>query len=187
MNLAKAQHYAEHLLMWLAPYCERIEVAGSIRRGLANCNDVDLVCIPKMDIERDMLQEVTGERNLLWEFLTAHVAAGKATIQSGGNQPGKYIILQLPKCQLDVFFATEETWGTRFLCRTGSKEHNIWLATHAREQGFEWKPYEGLLRDGAFKRCRTESELYAQLSLGFIEPKNREIDWLRKNCSGERV
>ncbi len=181
MTLETAKHYADHIVKWLLPYCEHIEIAGSIRRGLRSCNDVDVVCIPKRTEEKNMLGTVVSERNLLWDFLAAHVAAGKAQFRSGGQVAGKFCILQLPKCQLDVYFATPETLATRLLCRTGSKEHNIWLAKRAQEQGLAWKPYEGLFRDGELINCKTESELYGTLGLGFITPANREEAWLKGN------
>lgn len=188
MNLAQAQKYAAHFVQWLAPYCDRIEIAGSIRRERPVCGDVDLVCIPKTEITRDLLG-VTGARNLLWEFLRAYVASGKAKFQSGGDQPGKFAILILPKCQLDVYFATESTWGSILIQRTGSKEHNIWLATRARARGREWKPYEGLYdpEENHMAHFREEQDLYAALGLEMIEPKNREYDWLRRNVTAERV
>lgn len=182
MNLPTAQRYAAQIVTWLAPYCERIEIAGSIRRGLAHCNDVDLVCIPKEEIQRDMFGTETARKNLLWEFLHAHVASGKATFKSGGNQPGKFCILQLKSCQLDVYFATPETWATRLLCRTGSKEHNIFLAQRAQARGHKWEPYEGYSIANIIVPVETEEALYAAcFKLPFIEPKNREAPWLAKN------
>jgi DNA polymerase/3'-5' exonuclease PolX len=183
MNLATAKKYADAIVAWLTPHCHRIEIAGSVRRGLDNCNDVDVVAIPKVDQERDMLGNVIREDNLLWQFLNRHVASGKATFQTGGNQPGKFCILQLAKCQLDVYFATPETFGMRLLCRTGSKEHNIWLCERAIAAGLKWNPSEGLEVAGQVMPLKTEGEIYEALNLKFIEPQNREIDWIRKNAS----
>lgn len=181
MKLATAQHYAEQIVTWLAPQCERIEIAGSIRRGRPVCNDVDLVCIPKTKEEKDIFGKVISTRNLLWETLSAHVGSGKATFQSGGNQPGKLCILQLKKCQLDVYFATPETFATRLVCRTGSKEHNIWLAQRAHACGMEWKPFEGLVWGGKMLQPSSELDLYRNLGVPFIDPKNREQDWIERN------
>lgn len=186
MKLAQAQNYAAKIVEWLTPHCERIEIAGSIRRGLDWCNDVDVVCIPKVSQCRDMFGTVTDEHNLLWVFLSAHVTAGKAKWQTGGSVPGKFAILQLPKCQLDVYFAAPENFASRFLCRTGSKEHNIWLAQRCLDQGKEWKPYEGIFypghpAPGKLIQFQSETEIYASVDLKFIEPVNRNEPWMRDN------
>jgi DNA polymerase/3'-5' exonuclease PolX len=198
MDLATATRYAESILKWIGPHCRRAEVAGSVRRGRPECADVDIVCEPLVRIEKDMLGAETGRRNLLLEFLQRYVAGehelGRATgrtigpdgrrtpyFVSGGEKEGKQVILQLPKCQLDLWFADEMTWGTRLLCRTGSKEHNIWLCDRAVDRGGKWSPYEGLEVHGVKLPCPTEDCIYAGLGLKFIEPKNREEKWLREN------
>lgn len=189
MNLATAKHYAEKLYGWILPHCEAVrtcatlQVAGSIRRERPVCNDVDLVCIPKVIEERDMLGAVISRTNVLHKFLQDYVAnsGGKAKFQSGGDREGKSVILQLPKCQLDIWFATPETFATRLLCRTGSMQHNIWLAERAQRQGKKWTPYEGIEANGGLIRFSSEERIYAELGLPWVGPKKRELDWLVKN------
>ena len=197
MNFATAEHYAKVLSLWIEPVCADIEcqtvqIAGSIRRGRPVCNDVDIVVIPEVIEERDMFGTVIKSTNLLHEFLKQYVAANATRanapkFQSGGEVVGKSVILQLPKCQLDLWFATPETFATRLMWRTGSREHNIWLASRALRMGMKWNPYEGLMMgavgsdEGRLQRFETETALYAALDLPFIEPQNRERDWLVKN------
>ena len=38
---------AERIVKYLKPYCQRIQIAGSIRRGEKNPRDIDIVLIPK--------------------------------------------------------------------------------------------------------------------------------------------
>lgn len=47
MKLDKALEIAERIKELLAPYSERIEIAGSIRRKKPEVKDVELVAIPK--------------------------------------------------------------------------------------------------------------------------------------------
>ena len=47
MTLEFAQEMAEALVELLAPACERIEIAGSIRRKKPNPNDVEVVAAPR--------------------------------------------------------------------------------------------------------------------------------------------
>src|ERR1041385_1940247 len=60
MTYRAARHYADKILEWLRPSCERIEVAGSVRRECATCNNIDVVYIP-------------GPPHALWEFLCGYV------------------------------------------------------------------------------------------------------------------
>lgn len=197
MNLATAQHYAEKIADWLAPFCSRIEIAGSIRRQRQWCNDVDIVCIPKYSSETvavDMFDSKTKVTNHVREELVRYVneSHGKAYWKGrakpdGSCEPGpepkldaQNLFVILPKCQLDLWLATEETFATRWLCRTGSKEHNIWLAQRAQQMGLHWDPYQGLITEKrTFKiPALSEAELYEKLALPFIEPAQREEQFL---------
>src|SRR5262245_11423981 len=40
MDLDLAERYARQIVNWLSPFCERIEIAGSVRRGRPVCNDI---------------------------------------------------------------------------------------------------------------------------------------------------
>lgn len=47
MILSRAKVLAEEVRQVLAPYCEQIEIAGSIRREKAEVGDIEIICIPK--------------------------------------------------------------------------------------------------------------------------------------------
>ena len=180
MNLATAKNYAEKIIEWIAPDCAAPPiVAGSIRRERAICNDVDIVCIPKIKAETDMLGEVIGHRNLLHHRLTMECLAGRGKITTG-EKAGKMMIIQLRACQLDLWFAAPETLATRLLCRTGSMQHNIWLAERAKQRGYHWNPYEGLERDGKMFTFDSEEQIYLALGLPFISPRDREMEFLKR-------
>lgn len=181
MPLRTAQGYATKIVEWLAPYCERIEIAGSVRRERPFCNDIDVVCIPHMVSDPDLFDGAPTKRNLLWEFLGNHVSLGQAEWISGSDKPGKMAILQLKKCQLDIWFADQYNFASRFLCRTGSKEHNVWLCQRAIEQGMKWESSEGLSRAGKIIPAKSEIDIYIALGVKFIEPKHREQSWIHKN------
>jgi DNA polymerase/3'-5' exonuclease PolX len=209
MNLLTAKHYAEKLYGWVLPYCEPVttgptlQVAGSIRRERPVCNDIDLVCIPKVQEQRDLLGVVISRVNLLHRFLQDYVAGtnGKSQFQSGGEREGKSVIIQTSKCQIDIWFATPATWATRLLCRTGSMDHNIWLASRAKSQNKKWTPYEGILAGGQWRRVvdtdeyiggqllqlDTEEKYYRELDLPYIEPRDRELPWLVKNFGADQT
>lgn len=45
--LSEAKTIALEIYELLKPHCERIKIAGSIRREKAFVNDIEIVCIPK--------------------------------------------------------------------------------------------------------------------------------------------
>ena len=70
MTLLTAQRYAAKIVEWLAPFCEHIEIVGSIRRERPECGDVDLVCIPKVRAVKDLVGLVIEEESALrWELI----------------------------------------------------------------------------------------------------------------------
>jgi DNA polymerase/3'-5' exonuclease PolX len=57
---AEATAIADELLELLRPSCERIAVAGSIRRGIQTIGDLDLLCVPKLT--PTTIEDMFGER-----------------------------------------------------------------------------------------------------------------------------
>lgn len=178
MNLKTALQYAEKIESWLLPVCERTAIAGSIRRRRPECNDVDLVVISNRDDMVDMFGAVLVARTAVWSFLDRYIAEsdGRASWIAGRENPdGRNYLVQLPKCQLDVFLATPETWGTMLMCRTGSKEHNIWLAHRVKRMGGHWNPYGYLTLDRGYPvDVRSEEAIYHAVGVDFIPPAKRE-------------
>ncbi len=182
MNLEIAQRYAQTLSQWISPYCERVEIAGSVRRLRGNCNDVDLVVIPKVEEEKDMFGTVVQRRTPLIDFLHSFVqtdmsATWRCVSGTSKEKPAAThnLMLKLKKCDLDIFIATPETFGTVLLCRTGSKEHNIYIAEQARAKGLAWKTMIGIVdADGKVVASETEEQVLKAVGLDFIAPEKRE-------------
>jgi len=57
LPLATMTEIAQRIVDFIAPYCTRIEMAGSIRRKCAECGDIDIVCIPITHAEPSLLEE----------------------------------------------------------------------------------------------------------------------------------
>ena len=185
LPLTRARHYAQKCAEWLAPHCHRIEIAGSIRRSRPQCGDLDLVVIPKVDITADLLGARSTLTNHLHDFLVKYVKehAQEAAWLQGEDQPeGKIWSLKLPRAQLDLFPATEANWGAAFLSRTGSTEHNIWLARRCQDRRMAYKPGLGIIdAKGNLLPAATEEQIYNAVGLHGIAPHNREADWLARN------
>ena len=82
MPLKQAQGYAAKIVDWLRPYCEHIEIAGSIRRECATCADVDLVCIPRFRKGQNTL------RRFFYDYVDS--SAGRAHWRHLMYGPGCY-------------------------------------------------------------------------------------------------
>jgi DNA polymerase (family 10) len=184
MNLAKAESLATKIVAELVEFCARITIAGSIRRRCEVVNDIDLVLIPKTGL-KPIVDRVTKS----WR----QVAGEKGDAQNlRFMSPNDF--------QLDLFIAhgevkdlvstTPTNWGAVYLCRTGSRQHNVQLCQRAHAKGLKFAPYRGVVRkiksiqapgvflDGDFGEeiiaSKTEEDIYAALGLEWRDPKERE-------------
>ena len=154
MELHQAELIANEITERLAPYCSRIQVAGSIRRKAPNPRDIDIVLIP-----RDR-----------WNLDSALMRLGNYKMSGM-----KITRVEMESITLDIYFADEQTWATLLLIRTGSIENNIRLATLAKKRGWHLKANgEGLL-DEHGERIAGDSEesIYQALDLPWQEPWER--------------
>ena len=154
MDLEKAKAIATEVITKLAPYCQRIEVAGSVRRRKPFPADIDFVLIPSD----------------LWN-LSQQVRGLGSVIMSGD----KLKRINHNGVQVDLYYAMPETWATLLLIRTGSKENNIRLATLAKKRGWHLAASgDGLFNENG-QRVAGDSEqsIYKALGLPWQEPWER--------------
>jgi len=163
MNYAQAKQIADQTVESLRPFCDRIEIAGSIRRKKAEVKDIEIVCIPK-------------------PFDTGLFESGIATVVNKwekvkGDLPCKYTQRILPEgIKLDLFFAVPENWGLIYATRTGSADysHKV-LATGWVKAGYQSR--DGFLWHGQDKyNCREEIDLFNRIGLKYVEPEFRNLD-----------
>lgn len=174
MKLERAKALAEKVVAAIRPHCERIEIAGSIRRELAEVNDIDLVLIPK-DIGA-IVHRITQSCKLLRGGLTSvNIIAAYQSPKRGDPLDGFQIDLFVAHNGVrDLLESVPTNWGSLLLCRTGSMQHNIGIADRAKQRGWHWDPYRGLF-DGDRKlvASETEDEIYAALDMDWREPRER--------------
>jgi DNA polymerase/3'-5' exonuclease PolX len=171
MELKMAKQKAEEIVYELTPYCKPgfITIAGSIRRERPECKDIDIVLCP----------------DDLWSInmVTRRLAAdGRETMN------GMWIrrITQKDGTGIDLYMATEATFGTLTLIRTGSVEHNVKLCSLARAKGWQLKASgEGLIdRANGRVLATNEHDIFAALGLPYVEPKDREVEFSKENKNG---
>lgn len=164
--LAQAEKLAARIATELTPFCERIDIAGSIRRRRPIVNDIDIVCLPRED-QINALRARVLER-------TTPISDGPEillTRLANGVQLDIYIA-QRPK--KDLFSETPTNYGMLLLSRTGSKEHNIWLCQRAEKLSRHFNPHYGVYERGRLVASATEEEIFAALNLEFIRPERRD-------------
>lgn len=158
MKLEDARAIARQVVKDFEPACDRIEIAGSIRRERPEVNDIDIVLQPMMF------------------FSEAIDATFKAICKQVLKNGPKIKMGILPEgIQLDVYVADADTFDTLLLIRTGSKEHNVFLTSLALQKGGKLHASGAGLADNTGKIiARTEKEIFEKLGLEYVEPKLRE-------------
>jgi DNA polymerase (family 10) len=167
MPLQEAKRLADLAVAQLAPMADRIEIAGSIRRKRPECGDIDLVILPKPGRRRDIRERCLQRHPRLVED-----GALNLIFQTDAGVQFDIYFASPPEPQL--FHAKPGTWGTLLLCRTGSKQFNIWFAMKARDCHCQWNPYWGLYREGKCIASEEEPDLFKALSLAYIPPESRD-------------
>jgi len=168
MNLSQANHTAVRVLDALAPYCDQIEIGGSIRRERPEPRDIEIVCIPKLysaDLFGEQKQRMPGFYHTIYQWPGV----------KGDPVEGKYTQRILPTgIKLDLFIARPENWGLIFAIRTGSADWVKYvLAAGWVAAGYH--SYQGILRrHGTPIETPTERGLFDLLNIPWTEPKDRE-------------
>jgi DNA polymerase/3'-5' exonuclease PolX len=161
LNLKEAQSLADQVKADVEAHCERIAIAGSIRRQRPKVHDIDFVVVTKNDLE--------------WLKINERLKRLKAKPNCAGNSVIKaYFPCQGGLFQVDFYRAKPATFGIHLLVRTGSAEHNMWLAGYAHSKGMGLKYSEGLLKDGAVVAGQEEAGVFSALDLACPLPTKRE-------------
>jgi len=163
----RARRYADKIAAALAPLCDRIEIAGSIRRKRPMCGDIDLVVLPQPG-------QAAAVRARCKQRVHAVNIDGAINLQ----------VVLLNMVKLDVFIARPaiddlydprpSNWGSLLLMRTGSQRFNAWFAARAQSMRTKWHPYDGIFRNSDCIAAATENDMFTALKLNYIPPEARE-------------
>lgn len=184
--LAEAQALADELVRQLRPFCDQLEIAGSIRRKRPDVGDAELLAAPRVSSSR--MATLFGDEpgppsNLLDDVIEAELHNGRLF----GTRPDKhgrtavgerYKRLTYRGFGLDLFSCLEPAqFGVLFVIRTGPADFSHRLVTPRLMGG--WLPTGMHVKDGAIHdqgvilQTPTEAEVFAIIGAPFLPPEKR--------------
>jgi len=182
----EAERLAEGIVETLRPGCERVEVAGSIRRGTPTVGDIEIVAIPKITTGPDpsVLFGDPIETNLLDAILEGELRDGYLVPSEHPRDGERYKAFThaTTGLGLDLFLVRPPAqWGVIFTIRTGPAKFSQWLVTEARRRGFhviDGALHRGSLGCSRFSTCDVletpeESDLFEALGMAYLVPAAR--------------
>ncbi len=171
----QADDYAQALRAFLAdcPSIEKLELAGSYRRGKETVGDLDIVVVS------------SDHRQVMDRFADF---PGIADVLARGET--KMSVRLIQGLQVDLRVIPAESFGAAMQYFTGSKEHNVVLRGRAKAAGLkinEWGVFRGEERIAG----ETEEGVYQTLGLPWIAPELREnrkeYEWADANQLPELI
>lgn len=159
LEYAKAEAVALQIEEAIKPLCDRMKIVGSIRRKKQQVGDCDFVAVAA-DGNWDKIVQTLRKAKVL--------CAGPKLIKV--NYPVERGVFQI-----DFYRATPQTFGIQVLIRTGSADHNMWLASYALSKGYRLKYSVGLMKEDVAMAGETEESVFSALNLPCPLPEQREI------------
>ncbi len=162
---ATADDYVQAMMEHLGdcPGVERLDAAGSYRRGKETVGDLDFLAVsadPKQAMDR------------FGEF------EGVADVIARGDT--KMSVRLTVGLQMDLRVVPAESFGAALQYFTGSKEHNVVLRGRAKAKGLKVNEW-GVFRNDERVGGETEADVYKLLGLPWIPPElresRREFEW----------
>ncbi len=190
MKLPEALSIANNIVDLLRPHCDIINIAGSIRRLKAEVGDIEIVCLPKKIVLKDMFGYDEG---VIVHPLFAEIVNELGTVIKG-NEDGKYMQIELPdNIKIDLFMPSPHDYYRLYAIRTGSAKYSLLIAISWNGLGWVGTPDGLRLRS----QCRqlavtrwhchvqnptlppvwqSEEEFFQWLGREWIEPQFRNYD-----------
>lgn len=177
ISLCQAEGLASKIISALAPGCERIEVAGSIRRKKETVGDIEIVAIPI--VQRNLLGEPTENFPTLLDQILGSLIMDERIKrgQRWGDKFRQFHPAAQPNITVDLFLVTPESWGVQFMIRTGSAEFSRKAVTQQSKGGFlhnDCHIHNGRVwYHGRDVQTPEETDVFKWLNCGWVEPCKR--------------
>jgi DNA polymerase/3'-5' exonuclease PolX len=179
---ALALEVTREILEGIGEACARVIVAGSLRRRKPEVGDIEILYIPLTELRAvrgDMfamarVDLVDAAVKRLMEEGTLELRTGENghTAYGPKNKLLRHVRSGIP---VDLFATVESSWWNYLVCRTGSKESNVRIATAAREMGWTWNPYGSGFSGpgGRYHAVQSEQDVFEFAGLPYLEPWER--------------
>lgn len=134
------------------------DIAGSYRRGSQDSGDIDiLISVPLQEFAK--IPKMMHDRAII-------LSAGDEKIMMLTRGPSGIMR------QIDIMNTTPATYAAALLYFTGSWPHNEMMRGRAKAMGLKLNQ-RGLYKDGVMIPAQTEQDIYRELGLPYVEPKDR--------------
>jgi DNA polymerase (family X) len=159
LELAKAETIAKQVEDTIKSLCQEIKVVGSIRRKRPAIGDCDFV-VRATDANWSRIPNTLKKSQI--------ICTGAVVIKLNVPFEGNLF-------QVDFYRANDNNFGIQELIRTGSAEHNTWLASYSLSKGFRLKYSDGLMKNDQVVAGKTEDSIFLALGLPYPKPEDREV------------
>ena len=145
---------ANNIVKKLKPYCKKIEIVGSIRRGEKEPIDIDIVVIPKNKQSKGDIEKIISKNGKL-------VRHGEKVIS--------YLIEGV---KIEIYYTDVGSLGAALFSYTGPSGLGIGMRMYAKKKGLKLNQY-GLFKDKKKIAGKTEKEIYDILGKEYKKPEKR--------------
>jgi len=135
-------------------------VAGSVRREMPDCGDIDFVCTTD---DWEILEPIFREGNF---FDEKNLLKKDGTFKTGTKDG----------LTLEFYVGPIEGLGALMQFATGSAAHNVMLRRKALKLGYKVNQY-GIWKGDERVAGETEEDFYEALGLEYPEPQDRSLEW----------
>jgi DNA polymerase/3'-5' exonuclease PolX len=175
--------HAEAFIHDLGRYCDRIEVAGSLRRKTKDVGDVEIVCVPKSVFPQVPISGIGAPQGEM--IVPLYDAIGRVEwlepreIDGGFRMGPRYraLVDKYTGVPIDLFCVLPPAqWGVIMTIRTGPAEFSQQLMMIAKRRGYRCE--DGALRDvrrgnGAMVDTPEERDFFKTIGVAWKEPEDR--------------
>lgn len=181
LTLPAATSLAQKIGVVLSPACERIQIAGSVRRKkAAGIKDLDFLCIPK---PWEFRLGTQAYASALHELLDGLVSNGRLLPGPRDGVKWKtYLLPARPDTKIEIRITTPEKWPIELAIHTGPAAFSKALVTPIDDDGllpagYRWSELDKWTivdSRGAAVRFKDEEEYIRWCCGRWIEPEERE-------------
>lgn len=183
--LVEAERLVGQVVALLADACDRIEIAGSIRRRRPDVGDIEIVAIPRLekiaeglwgqDYHADRLGERLGVARVAGTLTPRKVEVHRkdGSIEESQRVGDRYQALEYEGIPVDLFIVRPPAdWGVVFTIRTGPADWSERLVTDCKRR-FDRVEGGHLTHFGNTVPCPEERDFLAAIGQPWVEPEER--------------